>query len=229
MINHTAIRIGIVVAAILAIYGTSRWIGQSIEPRAVEMPRWTFNELPKEWGDWHGDNTELDPKIFVATQAEIVVNRSYRDSAGHGISMHTAMYKNPAHGVYHSPMNCYRSGGWQRIKTTDETLHLKNGATLPIRLVTYERDNRRILIAYWYQLGEHVLFDRFDLGVRVRWSLSKNPKWPALIKVLLEIPIADPAETRSTLVGFAENLATWVNQPSHQTGLKPKTVSTAKK
>ena len=63
-------------------------------------------------------------KLTAAIGAEIIVDRSYRDERGRAVSLHTAMFKNPTEGVYHSPMNCYRSGGWEfkgedRVEVSD--------------------------------------------------------------------------------------------------------------
>ena len=67
------------------------------------MPSWTFREFPQQLGNWHGEETRLDPEIAVATGAEVLVNRNYRDTRGHAISMHAAMFKNPAVGITHTP------------------------------------------------------------------------------------------------------------------------------
>jgi EpsI family protein len=222
MFRSTAIRIGIVIAAILVTSFGVRWIGRTVEQPDVEMPRWTFNELPLQLGDWRGEDTKrLDPELYKATDADVIVNRAYQDGTGHSVSIHTAVFKNPAHGVYHSPMNCYLSAGWQKIKTTMEKLVLPNDVVLPVCLTTWELDNQRLMVVYWYQLGEHVLFGRWDLGLKVRLSLAGRPKWPALIKVMLTIPVRDAEEAQTVLLGFAKEVAAWENQPAHQTGLKP--------
>lgn len=72
------------------------------------------------------------------------------------------------------------------------------------------------MVVYWYQLGDHVLFDRWDLGMKIRWSLRGREKWPALIKVMLTIPAADPEAAKPVLLDFAKQLAAWENQPKHQ-------------
>ena len=63
--------------------------------------------------------------------------------------------------------------------------------TIPVSISTweYEKKNKKVMVVYWYQIGEHFLFGRWDLGIKIRWSLAGKPKWPALIKVMMEIPI----------------------------------------
>ena len=102
--------------------------------------------------------------------------------------MYGAMFSNPRGGVYHTPINCYRSTGWQDTSETREDLEVSDDLTIPVSLSTWEQKGERVLVVYWYQIGEHVLFDRWDLGMKIRWSLRGRPKWPALIKVMLSIP-----------------------------------------
>ena len=187
----------------------------------MDLPDWTFDEMPLRIGDWRGEKTTLDPELAKATGAQVIVNRAYRDDAGHMIAMHTAMFDKPAEGVYHSPLNCYRSHGYQKLSESRSNLKISDTLTIPVS-VTYwehEKDGKRVWVVYWYQLGEHVLFGRFDLGLKVRWKLAGKPKWPALIKVMLETPTSDrPEDAQAAIVGFAEQIAKWENQPKHREG-----------
>ncbi len=114
--NSTAIHLYIVVLIILATYGISHLMKAGIEPPEVEMPAWTFHEMPRQLEKWCGKDTQLDPKIAEATGADVIVYRIYRDDMGSVISMHTAMFKDPSEGVYHAPTNCYRTNGWNLVK-----------------------------------------------------------------------------------------------------------------
>jgi len=213
----TANRLYIVGALVLATYGGAHLVKAELEPPEVLLPTWTIRELPLELGDWRGVDTELDPKITAAVGASVIVDRAYQDRIGHVISMHTAMFENPVEGVIHSPLNCYRASGWVRKNESRETLQLSDNLTIPVSLTTWEREGERVLVVYWYQLGEHVLFGRWDLGLKVRWSLAGRPQWPALIKVMLQISAPEsPEDTELVLLSFAERVAEWENQPEHR-------------
>jgi EpsI family protein len=216
MIGSTAMRIYFVALVILATYGGARLVRAALEPPEVDLPGWTFRELPIQFGDWHGADATMDPKIAVATEANIIVNREYRDDHGHAVSIHTAVFKRPDKGVYHSPVNCYRAAGWQKTEDTREKLKISDGLTIPVSVTTWEREGERVVVVYWFQLGEHVLFGRWDLGLGVRWSLRGQPKWPPLIKVLLQIQAPDREDARTTILSFAEQLAKWEYQPDHR-------------
>ena len=62
---------------VLATYGVAWLVKAGLEPPGVEMPDWTFNDMPLQLGQWHGQPTEMDPKIAVATEAApgTIVNR----------------------------------------------------------------------------------------------------------------------------------------------------------
>ena len=207
MIGSTATRIYVVAVLILATYGVNRWVVQAAaEVPEVVLPRWTFGELPLQIDDWRGTPTEMDPEIAVVTGADRIVNREYKDDRGHAISMHTAMFKSLTAGFTHSPMNCYRAQGWQLIKVTEANLPITDAVTIPVSLSTWDKDGERVLVVYWYQLGEHVLFGRWDLGW-VRWALRGQPKWPALIKVMLQISAPEQEDAKTAILGFAEQVA----------------------
>jgi len=221
MIGQTAIRLYLLSAVVLATFGIAKWEKHALQPPEVQLPSWTFHEMPLQFGDWRGEDTELDPKITAAVGAAPgrIVDRNYQDRLGHVVSMHTAMFDDPVEGVYHSPLNCYRANGWELKENTREELRLSDDLAIPVSLTTWQREGSRALVVYWYQLGEHVLFGRLDLGIKVRWSLAGKPKWPALVKVMLQIDAADLEEVKATILSFAEQVARWENAPERRTEL----------
>jgi EpsI family protein len=218
--HNTAGRLIIVAALVVLTFAVAHFVQAGLEPPGVQMPGWTFKDMPMQLGPWHGQPTKMDPEIEGATEATpgTIENREYRDQSGHAVSMHTAMFDKPGGGVYHTPINCYRANGWNHIATTREKLEVSDKLTIPVSLTTWEHEKtqERIIVVYWYQLGEHVLFNRWDLGFKVRWSLRGRSQWPALIKVMLHIAAPDPDDAKSTILEFAKRVATWENQPEHR-------------
>lgn len=216
--GHTAIRLYVLSGIVFATFAISKWEKQALKPPEVQLPSWTFNDMPLQFGDWQGENREGDPEIDKAVGAAPgrIVNRLYRDRLGHVVSIHSAMFDDPVEGVYHSPLNCYRSSGWERKEKNQENLRLFDDLTLPVCLTSWQREGDRVLVVYWYQLGEHVLFGRWDLGMKVRWSLAGKPKWPALVKVMLQLNTTDPEEAKATILSFAEQVARWENEPKRR-------------
>ena len=213
--NSVAVRLYVVVGIILTASGISHLLRAAAEPPEVVVPDWSVHDLPMQLGKWHGEDTEMDPKIAAATGAFAIANRIYRDGAGRAVSMHSAMFEDPAEGVYHSPLNCYRANGWVKLNETQEDMKVFEDLTIPISVTTWEKDNQKIVVAYWYQLGQHILYGRLDLGT-VRWSLRGQPQWPALIKVMLQAPMLASEDSKETLIGFGKKLSEWLNSPEHR-------------
>jgi EpsI family protein len=210
--------LSVVVLLIVLTQKSADYLKVSLEAPGCDMPDWTFRELPMHLGLWRGESTTLDPEIYKATGAKMIVDRLYRDDSQHEISMHTAMFDDPKIGVAHSPMICYQSQGWQKLgMERREVLRLPGNLNLPVSVSKWEHERRgKQIVIYWYQLGEHVLFGRWDLGLKVRWSLAGKPKWPALIKVMMEIPAVEGEDREGVLRDFAEKVAAWENQDAHR-------------
>ena len=214
----TAVRLCVLAAAMGVASLVSIWEECALVPPEAKLPSWTFDELPYKLGDWQGEDTELDPEITKAVGAAPgrIVERRYVDKLGHAVSMHTAMFSNPVEGVYHSPFNCYRSNGWELQSSSREELQLSDDLAIPVIVTQWKLDSKRAAVVYWYQLGEHVLFGRFDLGMKVRWALAGKPYWPALVKVMMHTDAADAEDAKAALLNFAEQVAKWENQPERR-------------
>jgi EpsI family protein len=213
--NNVAKRVYAVVVIVAAIYGINRLVQAGLEPPEVEMPSWTVHDAPLELGNWRGHRTQLDPKIAAATGADLIEDRAYRNEIGQVVTLHTAMFQKPAAGVRHSPGLCYNANGWKWRGETRENVQVSEDLTIPVNVTTWEKESDTILVAYWYQLGQHILYDRASMGV-ARLALRGMPKWPVMVKVMIQISVADPNESKAVLLGFVERYAAWLNQPEHR-------------
>jgi EpsI family protein len=207
------IRILVIAVIVLAVSLGAKYMKTILEPPKVEMPAWSFHDLPRQIGSWQGEDKEIDQNIFIATGAAITVDRVYQDISNHSINMHTAFFEDPSVGVYHSPLNCYRANGWTLKNKTSENLAISNDKTLEVSFSVWEHENDRKFVVYWYQLGEYLLYDRADLGFKIRWAMRGQPVWPVLIKVMLEIPApVESDESKTLILDFAKQVATWMNK-----------------
>jgi EpsI family protein len=213
--NSITLRLYIVVVLILAASGFSWVLKLQTNPPDVEMPGWTFQDLPMELGNWRGEAAKLDPEVAKATRADFITDRLYQDDAANVVSIHSAMFKDPNAGVYHNPLNCYRAAGWKNVGEAKEEITASKDFTFQVSLTTWEKESQRIYVVYWYQLGEHVLYERFDLGA-IRWSMRGQPKWPVLTKVMLQTMVKENEESKTLILDFAKLVAEWLNGPKHQ-------------
>lgn len=221
MFNSTAIRLLVVAAFLPATYLVTLAVNASLALPGVQLPDWRFDDLPMKLGEWQGQPQEMEDRITAATEAAkgTTTSRLYQDGSGHGINMYGAMFDNPAGGVYHTPINCYRASGWQKTSEDHESLDPSGKLKFPaeVDVSTWESQNgQRLIVVYWYQLGDHVLFGRGDLGLKIRWAMRGQRTWPALIKVMLSIPAPEVEEAKPIILDFARQVAAWANQPEHR-------------
>jgi hypothetical protein len=230
MINGTAVRIGVVALLIPVTLLCAKWVQASLDVPGTEMPDWTFHAMPMQLGAWRGIESKMDPKIAVQTGAKLdtIIERSYHDDSTpvHVIGMHAAMFDNPAAGVIHSPLVCYNAAGWKKLSEKRGALQLPVELTklpdklvVPVSISTWEDEvnSKKVMVVYWYQVGEHYLFGRLDLGIKIRWALA-GKKWPALMKVMMEIPIVEGDDPQLAVLDFAQKVAGWLNQSSRRNG-----------
>ena len=185
------------------------------EPPEVEMPSWTFREIPQQLGNWRGEEARLDPEIAVATGAEIIANRNYRDPRGHAVVLHTAMFKNPAAGIVHSPFDLLPASGWKMLNQSFENVQVSNDLAIPVKLMLWEREGETILVVCWYQLGSHVLYERLDLGGGAVGDARPTQVAHAYKSCSRFRPPTSRTQ-RTTLLGFTEQVVKWLNQPEHR-------------
>ena len=213
---NTTTRLYITAILVVLIFFANRLVESGLRLPAVELPDRDFTDMPLDFGTWHGEVTELNPKIFIAIGAEQAINRLYRDSDGHVVSSHVAVFKDPDEAIYHSPINCYRANGWRLVEDTRERLPVAgDGGDTWVRFTLWERGRQRAVVVYWYQLGEHTFFNRFELGW-VRWKMRSQPSWPATIKVMLQVPAgADLSETRELVADLGASIFNWANDQNY--------------
>lgn len=213
--NSVSFRLCAVAVIIMGAWGVNHELQLSVLPNAVTLPDWSLQELPDQFGDWHGKEIKLDPTITAATGAAMIVDRNFQRGLEQSVILHTAMFKNPRDGVYHSPLNCYAAGGWKKIDESVEKVQVADNLTVPVNVVAWEKGNQRILVAFWYQLGDYVVHDRFELGL-LRRKMHGQEEWPVLFKVMTQIDVNDPEQAKKSLLDLTTQVGKWLNQPDHK-------------
>ncbi len=219
-------------AVILATYGAMYGLKIGIEPPVVVFPAWCHKDndakkelcinLPFQLGAWSGEKTELDPKIFDATEAKIAENRVYSDDSGHTLSLHIAYYDNVDAGVWHCPTNCYRCSGWQCSKEAEIPLAVE-GSNAPKVYFTRWKNNEgaECLVVHWYDLGGNILYDRLGMGM-ARMALRGRSTWPPLVKILIQNQTnAVSDEDKENQLDFSKRVFLWLHEQSRRSGELP--------
>lgn len=214
---NTTTRLCIAAILVVLLAASSYLLPELLKPKNVVLPGWNLADMPRQFGSWQSAKVEVNPEIEeqILRDADAVVNRAYVDDADHIVSVHVALFRDLDAGVLHSPINCYRGNGWREVSREQVKLRGPEESSIPVSLSTWEREGGRVLVMYWYQLDEHILFDRLGLGL-ARVEMRNKETWPALVKVLLQTSAADPEAARERIDAIARETHQWINQGDHQ-------------
>jgi EpsI family protein len=218
MRGNISIRAVIAAVLILLTYLGVRVVAKLTESPPGVLPNWNLKDLSMQLGDWKGTDVELDKRLFEAEGSQSVVERQYRNGSGMSVALHIAMFTDATTGIWHTPTNCYVTGGWAQKDSGKVPLSESDDNSDKMAFSSWEKSGERTLVGYWFQLGENRLYGRWDLGFNIRWQMRGRKTWPALIKVLLSAPSGvKEDENKAQLIKFADLVHKWINLPEHQT------------
>jgi EpsI family protein len=217
MRGSIAIRVIVAAAVIMSTYIGVRIVGKLTETPPVVLPNWKVQDLPKQLGEWKGEDAKLDERLFAAEGANSVVERQYHNESGMTIALHLAIFDKPTEGIWHNPMSCYVSGGWTNVETSKVPISETDDKSDLISYSIWDKSGEKTYVGYWYQLGDLRLYGRWDLGFSARWQMRGRKTWPALYKILLSTGGSlKPEENKTQMLKFADLVHQWINQPQHQ-------------
>jgi len=213
ILSRSTLTLGGVAVLMVIVYGAAYLVGAGLKPPRIDLPPYDPKDLPLEIelpsGRWQGGLTQIDERLTRAlkSQAVKVENRAYRGPRGQVVTVHMAIFGDHQLGLTHTPFECYRGNGWNKLDSQYVQVHGAQGRTAEVSLSMWRRTDKRVYVLYWYQFGDEVLLDRDDLG-RFRWKMAGKESWPALVKVMLETPAESQAD-RQGIVELAEYIYRW--------------------
>ena len=143
--GNIMVRMGVVIGILAAVQLGFLYVGRLSHPEVVE-PQEPLSSFPlvvstPETGTWEGKATELDKKIFDEAEVSVAVQRLYAKE-GRSLNFFLAEYKEPSKGLYHNPMNCYRSQGFTQVGAEEKRpLTAANRPDTVINVTTWTRKN----------------------------------------------------------------------------------------
>ncbi len=205
------IRLAILAGVVIIVHLGFVVLRAGTQPAEVLPPTQGIKSLPLVFGEWHGTEGQMDPKLEAGTESRDAVDREYKDRDGNTASVFVAFYDNPERGAYHNPMICYRANGWNIIDEHHETLEKTKRPDIDVSVSTWRQKEKRVLVLYWYEMGDEVLFDRWDWAGwgGVRWRLRGQTTWPPMFKVLIQVS-ADDALAHARAVKLACYVRDWL-------------------
>ncbi len=200
------LRLSLAAVSLAALHLTA-WITWSgALPHDVPLPNPDMRSLPRQLGEWIGEDKELDPRIAKATGGEYTVNRQYRGPDGNIVSLHLVVITNYSEeGVHHFPQYCLRGAGYEQQSVKRRPIQTANGYEIPVSFSLWNRKDETSAVAYWYHFGDDTLFDINDFR-RAHWG---SDDWPPCVKILLQTPAGFSTEIPSHLEDFAKLVAGW--------------------
>jgi hypothetical protein len=222
--GNIMVRMGVVIGVLISVQIGFSLLGRLGHPPMIG-PQQAIESFPMvvnlgDQGTWQGKATELDSRTFSASQVDSAVSRIYTKEGGEGrkLSFFLAEYTSPNTGLYHNPMNCYRTAEFSQVGSVDWTrLEAPNRPDTQISLTTWKSDKtgEKVIVAYWYEVGDYTMFERGDL-LKTQWAMLGKSKWPIMFKVLLEMPANDTtgSDPSTELLGMARFVREWLGKDS---------------
>jgi EpsI family protein len=210
--NKTGQRLVMVIGLVLVVHAGFYVVLAGTKPPPVAMPEdpaAVLKTLPMEWEGWRGKEEDLPPELFLATEATAVVSRRYRNEQGYEVSVHVALFADPAAGVYHNPGNCYLANGWIPSQSAWLPLQTATRPEIEVKSTLWEQKGDKALVLYWYEVEDYTLFERKDLW-KVRWGMRGRGQWPPTVKVMIHVPAADAETAKVAGLELAGFVRQWI-------------------
>lgn len=106
---------------------------------SVPLPAGTLDRVPLRLGAWTGQDVALDKSVAEATDADVQLNRVYRQGGGAAASLYVAYGIRGRDLVPHRPEVCYPGAGWTIDQDHVIELALGDGTTMPCRSFRFTR------------------------------------------------------------------------------------------
>ncbi|MFW5693138.1 MAG: exosortase C-terminal domain/associated protein EpsI [Thermoguttaceae bacterium] len=210
----TPLRLAVVVGVVVVVQLLHYQVRAMLEPADVALPDWDLEELPVDLQGWTGEVSELDERLFQRIGADVVADRVFKNREGAAVSAHTALFKDFDEAVVvHLPSRCYRAAGWEQRDLETRSLPVEGLPDIDVEVSTWQREGRRVKVLFWYQLGEHTVLNRFDLG-KAQIALAGRDTWPAMVKVMLETSADQRQAADLRLLDVAGQIRQWLHEQS---------------
>jgi EpsI family protein len=185
-------RIWVAVAVVGVCTAFISWMSTGYDFRVRPTAR-PLSELPLRLGNWTGTLEETDPAISRVLDAETSYTRVYQAPGHVPISLHAAAWTSPNADLTapHHPTQCYGGTGWRVVSRSTEPVKTSRG-TLDISVIVFDANSARIVVAHWYQFGDHIYWTANEAR-KLQMGLWGAAEWPPTIKFMLATTGSDTA------------------------------------
>jgi EpsI family protein len=165
-----------------------------------------LSTLPAQIGAWHSVSEDaLSLPIRKVLRADDLLARTYEVIPGTQVQLFIAYYKTQRAGErMHSPRNCLPGSGWEPISVSLINVDVGGGKFEPLNRYLVGKDDKRLLVVYWYQEHTRWLADEYRSKFYLTWdSIRKGSRDGALVRVSMPLrPGMDQDEATKTILQF---------------------------
>jgi hypothetical protein len=211
--GNILVRIGVVIGVLV---GVKAWLWYTLHmrdnPTVVQplKPLSSFSKVVRteSTGDWTGKDEIMDKQEYNYAQLDEYVSRTYTNHDNRTMSVLLGIYDSPAVGLYHNPFNCYDTHGFVLKEHIRKPLSAANRPDTDISLTTWDKEGRKFVVGFWYEVGDHTMFERQDL-LGTQWAMRGKSKWPVMFKVLIQAT-GDPNQAKVDVLEMAKAVREWL-------------------
>ena|GEM_PF-417691 len=174
-----------------------------IDPAALE-------QLPRQIGDWTGQDIPVDEAIRDRTGADAIINRRYvRPYSPESVGLYVASGVSARALVGHRPEVCFIASGWTLMDRHRMELPLADGTELPCSVFQFSRgmlDTERTTVLHYYIVDGEYCGDVSLLRKKV-WRGSRMVDYATQVQIVVSTEILTTELTMKLVSGFAVDSA----------------------
>jgi EpsI family protein len=206
------VRLSLAALILLGVYGAVRWVQLHGIPSECASIQTNLQDLPTSLGGWNGKDAPVDPELFRAVGARMLVDRLYHGPRGQAVTVQTAAFDvqqlSSLKILPHQPDVCYTSSGWEITNTKFVSLDEAEASDSAAAILTLGREGQICYVLYWYQIeGDAYCTPYQQRQIMLGWR-GRSAR-PPILKVMLQTTAANADEAEKTLLSLATEIYKW--------------------
>ncbi len=173
-------------------------------------PRKEIAELPKQIGDWKGQDVDIPANFLDTLGPGDFLSRVYYNLRGRPpIDLFLAYFPSQRTGdTIHSPKNCIPGAGWTPLEATRMALARPGGSGITVNRYIIGKGLDRLVVLYWYQAhGRAVASEYWAKFYLVADAIRMNRTDGGLIRVITPVASGESlASAQNRAVEFAQQV-----------------------
>jgi len=198
---------GLRLATVLILFGAAAFLLHSAAPVTGAVNPASVYAVPHSLGTWTGSDSVPEEVLPVDSSEKISVRRTYH----HGDQVawvSVALFVGQDNEIRRASVNrIYPGRAVNRIEPVTLAAPLYGAGTSPVRLsaVIVQQERRRLLVAYWHQIGRRVFGNEYSFRVALMRDIVVDRHADSML-VRIAMP-AGPESQLSADLAVVERLA----------------------